>query len=74
MVCDREQVDLVVAHTVVLRQNDVNSMPPQLQLAAEAEDHFPEAAGAHSGVTITINMTRTHCSDGWRRQRDLGMA
>ena len=54
MVCDSELVDLVVAHTAVLRQNDVNSMTPQLQLAAEAKDHFAEAAGHGYRSTKTL--------------------
>jgi hypothetical protein len=45
--------DIGVPHAGVLRQDDLDSVPAQLQFAAQPGYHIARAAGAHSGATIT---------------------
>src|SRR5450631_2198495 len=44
LVGDREPKDLVVAHAVVLREDDLHPVAAQLELAAEAEDDLAQSA------------------------------
>src|SRR5262249_36235169 len=52
VVGDSEPIDLIVAHAVVLRQNDVDGIAAPLELTAEAKDHFAEAAGLGDRGTL----------------------
>ena len=44
MVRDREPLDPVVAHAVVFGKDDVEGVPTQFQLAAEAQDDLAQSA------------------------------
>src|SRR5579883_2773494 len=75
LVGDGEPVDLVVAHAVVLRQNDVDGIVPPLELAAEAKDHFAEAAGLGDRGTLGGHHHDIHGAtslEGPRRARNAG--
>jgi len=57
---DLQSPDLVVAHAIVFRQDDVNLVAADFQLPAQAEDHIAQSANFRYGGAFGGNLYDVH--------------